>query len=116
MEPRLQAVLRAILNDAPSNPDNIASINWTVLSAEFETKVAIGSVVVTALCYKPEGRGFNTRWDDFLNISQPYRTQKSLTGIVLLYGDGVCFLWGTYWTESTATSSQYLAINCEPIV
>jgi hypothetical protein len=34
----------------------------------------------------------------------------------LLYGDGVCFLWGTNWTVSTATSSQYLAVNCEPTV
>jgi hypothetical protein len=37
-------------------------------------------------------------------------------GIALLYGDGVCFLWGTNWTVSTATNSQYLAVNCEPIV
>jgi hypothetical protein len=34
----------------------------------------------------------------------------------LLYGDGVCFQWGTNWTVSTATSSQYLAVKCEPIV
>jgi hypothetical protein len=44
-----------------------------------------------------------------LNISLPYRTPRPVTGIALLYGDGVCFL-------STATSSQYLAVNCEPIV
>jgi hypothetical protein len=36
-------------------------------------------------------------------------------GIALPYGDGVCFLWGTNWTVSTATSSQYLAVNCELI-
>jgi hypothetical protein len=41
---------------------------------------------------------------------------RSVTGIALLYGDGVCFLWGINWTVSTATSSQYLAVNCEPIV
>jgi hypothetical protein len=51
-----------------------------------------------------------------LNISQPYRPTRPATGIALLYGDGVCFLWGTNWTVSTATSSQYLAANCEPIV
>jgi hypothetical protein len=28
----------------------------------------------------------------------------------------VCFLWDTNWTVSTATGSQYLAVNCEPIV
>jgi hypothetical protein len=46
-----------------------------------------------------------------LNISQPYRPPRSVTGIALLYGDGVCFLCGNNWTVSTATSSQYLALN-----
>jgi hypothetical protein len=50
------------------------------------------------------------------NISQPYRTSRPRTGMFLLYGDGMCFLWGTNWAVSTATSSQYLAVNCEPIV
>jgi hypothetical protein len=51
-----------------------------------------------------------------LNISQSYRPPMPVTGIALLYGDGVCFLQGTNWTVTTATSSQYLAVNCEPIV
>jgi hypothetical protein len=51
-----------------------------------------------------------------LNIAQTYRPPRPVTGIALLYGDGVCFLWGTNWTVCTATSSQYLAVNCEPIV
>jgi hypothetical protein len=51
-----------------------------------------------------------------LDISQPYRPTRPVTGIALLYGDGMCFLWSTNWTVSSATSSQYLADNCEPIV
>jgi hypothetical protein len=118
------------------------------------------SVVVKALCYKPEGRGFETRWGEWifslylilaaalgpglylasnrnehqkqkkyhglwadcldnvgsLTSHNPIGLHSLLLGIALLYGDGVCFLWGTNWTVSTATSSQYLAVNCEPIV
>jgi hypothetical protein len=29
------------------------------------------SVVVKALCYKPEGRGLDSRWGDFLNLPNP---------------------------------------------
>jgi hypothetical protein len=32
---------------------------------------ARGSVVVKALCYKPEGRGFETRLGAFLNLPNP---------------------------------------------
>jgi hypothetical protein len=50
-----------------------------------------------------------------LDVSQPYRPARPVKEIALLYGDGVCFLLGTNWTVSTTTSSQYLAVNCEPI-
>jgi hypothetical protein len=30
-----------------------------------------GSVVVKALCYKPEGREFETWWGEFLNLPNP---------------------------------------------
>jgi hypothetical protein len=32
---------------------------------------AHGSVVVKALCYKPEGRGFDSRWGEILNLPNP---------------------------------------------
>jgi hypothetical protein len=32
---------------------------------------ARSSVVVKALCYKPEGREFDTRLDEFLNLPNP---------------------------------------------
>jgi hypothetical protein len=34
-------------------------------------KGAHGSVVVKALCYKLEGRGFDFRWGEFLNLPNP---------------------------------------------
>jgi hypothetical protein len=30
-----------------------------------------GSVVIKALCYKPEGLGAETRWGEFLNLPNP---------------------------------------------
>jgi hypothetical protein len=51
-----------------------------------------------------------------LTSHSPIGLQSLLWGIALLYRDGMCFLWGTNWTVSTATSSQYLAVNCEPTV
>jgi hypothetical protein len=32
---------------------------------------ARGSVVIKALFYKPKGRGFDTRWGEFLNLLNP---------------------------------------------
>jgi hypothetical protein len=63
----------------------------------------------------PSVSRLSRRWGNH-NNSQPYSPPRPVTGIILLYGDGVCFLWGTNWTVSSATSSQYLAVNCEPIV
>jgi hypothetical protein len=34
-----------------------------------------GSVVVKALCYKPEGRGFGTLCGEFLNLPNPSAAQ-----------------------------------------
>jgi hypothetical protein len=33
-----------------------------------------------------------SRQCDILNISQPYRSPRPVTGLALLYGDEVCFL------------------------
>jgi hypothetical protein len=38
-------------------------------SQSVHTRLLSGSVVVQALCYKPEGRGFDTRWGEFLNLA-----------------------------------------------
>jgi hypothetical protein len=44
---------------------------WVHFSNILTIFVAHGSVVVKALCYKPDGRGFDTRWGDFLNLPNP---------------------------------------------
>jgi hypothetical protein len=36
---------------------------WNIYNREVR-----GIVVVKALCYKEEGRGFDTRWGEFLNL------------------------------------------------
>jgi hypothetical protein len=46
-----------------------------------------------------------------LTSHNPIGLHGLLTGIALLYGDGVYFLVGTIWTVSPATSIQYLAVN-----
>jgi hypothetical protein len=47
-------------------------------SAVVDLKAARGSVVVRALCYKPEGGGIDTR--ETFNVSQLYRTPRPITG------------------------------------
>jgi hypothetical protein len=42
--------------------------NITISNAQLE---ACSSVVVKALCYKLEGRGFETQWGEFLNLFNP---------------------------------------------
>jgi hypothetical protein len=37
---------------------------------------ARGSIVVKALCYKPGGRRFDTRWGEFLNLPNPSRRTR----------------------------------------
>jgi hypothetical protein len=50
-----------------------------------------------------------------LTSHNPIGLQDLLLG-QLYFMETECFLWGTNWTVRTATSSQYLAVNCEPIV
>jgi hypothetical protein len=40
-------------------------------TVELSIHGARGSIVVKALCYKPEGRGFDTRQGEFLNLPNP---------------------------------------------
>jgi hypothetical protein len=45
---------------------------------------ARSSVVVKALCYKLEGRGFDTRWGDILNLPSPSGHTRAW-GLLSLY-------------------------------
>jgi hypothetical protein len=43
----------------------------SILEPRLRKTGARGSVVVKALCYKPEGRGSDSRWREFLNLPNP---------------------------------------------
>jgi hypothetical protein len=47
-----------------------------------------GSVMVKALCYKPEGCGFHTQWGEFLNLPNPSDRLCGLVVRVLGYRSG----------------------------
>jgi hypothetical protein len=58
--------------DAPSNLSPRTDI--ILFSSEFASELhrsvgARGSVVVKALCCKPEGRGFKSRWGGFFKLT-----------------------------------------------
>jgi hypothetical protein len=97
--------------------------NRVLGSSEHTTKMSTKNLLgwqsaVCALGWQPH----RDQWADcpenagFPTSQNTAGIQGAVTGIALLYGNGVCFLWGTNWTVSTATSGQYLAVNCEPIV
>jgi hypothetical protein len=50
---------------------SIGIANFTIYKCNRFFIGARGSVVVEALCYKPEGRGIDTRWGEFLNLPNP---------------------------------------------
>jgi hypothetical protein len=46
--------------------------NQNSIQEEINTRLgARGGVVVKALFYKPESRGFDSRWGEFLNLPNP---------------------------------------------
>jgi hypothetical protein len=45
--------------------------DWQLLVSAMYMEGARGSVVVKALCYKPEGHEFDIRWGKFLNLPNP---------------------------------------------
>jgi hypothetical protein len=47
---------------------NSKALQMNLISFRIGSTGARGSVVVKALCYKPEGRGFDTRLGEFLNL------------------------------------------------
>jgi hypothetical protein len=49
----------------PSNSEKFLNVLYMYM---YGTR---GSVVVKTLCYKPEGRGLDTRRADFLNLPNP---------------------------------------------
>jgi hypothetical protein len=79
----------------------------------------VSSVVIKALCYKPEGRGFDTRWGDFCLIylilpvalgpgiySASNRNDYHNTKIIMFLGSKV----------RRVRRAENLTALCEPIV
>jgi hypothetical protein len=80
---------------------------------------ARGSVVVKAVCYKPEGPEFDSRWGEFLNLPNLFRshqapgftqpqTEKSTRNIKI-----IMFLGSKVWLMRKADN---LTAIYEPIV
>jgi hypothetical protein len=80
---------------------------------------ARGIVVVKALCYKPEGRGFETRGGEFLNLpnpsgrSRPWGLFSLLTEMSTRHRKIIIFP-GT--KVRPVRRADNLATICEPIV
>jgi hypothetical protein len=71
---------------------------------------ARGSVVVKALCYKPEGRGFETRRDESIFFSIYLILPAALgPGVHSTRSRKIIFLWSKVWPVGKAAI-------CEPIV
>jgi hypothetical protein len=49
----------------------IYAVSSQIIAVVIRHVGASGSVVVKALCYKPEDRGFDTLLGDFLNLPNP---------------------------------------------
>jgi hypothetical protein len=68
----------------------------TEMSARNRKEMSLGSRARAArkarLTTSPLSLSLLSRQCGILNISQPYRPPRSVIGIALLYGDGVCFL------------------------
>jgi hypothetical protein len=74
---------------------------------------ARGSVVVNALSYKPEGRGFETRGGDFFNLPNPSGFTQPLTEMSTRNIKKTMFLGSKVRPVHKADN---LTVICEPIV
>jgi hypothetical protein len=64
--------LTAAAQHAESRSDcNLKIMISAAIKKRILQKITRGSVVVKALCYELEGRGFQTPWSEFLNLPNP---------------------------------------------
>jgi hypothetical protein len=74
---------------------------------------ARGSIVVEALCYITEGRGFDARWGEFLNLPNPSGRTRPLTKMSTREIKIIMFLGSKV---RPVRSADNLTFICEPIV
>jgi hypothetical protein len=55
----------------------VVAVSWLFLFVFTLILGACGSIVVKALCYKPEGREFDSRLGEFLNLPNPSGRTRS---------------------------------------
>jgi hypothetical protein len=91
-----------------------------IIYIEFVSRIiARGSVAIKALWYKPEGRGFDTQWGDFLmlpNLSGPTRPWGLLSLLTEMSTRNIKTIMFLGSKVRRVRRADNITAICEPIV